>query len=98
MIQEVEYEFGCRDMDQQSIDFKLYESKFENPRTIRKATKLALLSVPLPQDFDRRRHSVFVKFFFGETTIRVTGRLSTKEAIEKELVLQFHFDVMKQHK
>ncbi|ETO06199.1 hypothetical protein RFI_31196 [Reticulomyxa filosa] len=57
----------------------MYRSEEIDPGVITGCERLGCIEIPLPEDFDDVKDSGYVRFYFGETMIRVTITMKGKE-------------------
>ncbi|ETO07381.1 hypothetical protein RFI_30012, partial [Reticulomyxa filosa] len=71
----------------------IYRSEKIDPGVITKCKRLGNIKVPFPEDFDNLKDSYDVRFYFGETMIRVTVTIKGKEYVEHEVHIKFDFNI-----
>ncbi|ETO31420.1 hypothetical protein RFI_05701 [Reticulomyxa filosa] len=89
----VELEFQKSKKDQKSANIVIYCSDQVKPTVITGSQRLGEITVYFPDDFDTETNSLRVRFYFGNTTIRVTAAIKGEKWIEKELQIKYDFDL-----
>ncbi|ETO24491.1 hypothetical protein RFI_12667, partial [Reticulomyxa filosa] len=67
----------------------VYCSNKRNPGVITGCKLLGEIAIPLPEDFDSVQDKLTVRFYLGETVIRVTVKTKANECTENELVIKY---------
>ncbi|ETO05150.1 hypothetical protein RFI_32245, partial [Reticulomyxa filosa] len=78
---------------EKTIFITIYRSEEIDPRVITGCERLGCIKIPYPEDFDAVKDSIYVRFYFGETMIRVTITMKGKEYVEHEEQIKYDFGV-----
>ncbi|ETO12368.1 hypothetical protein RFI_25009, partial [Reticulomyxa filosa] len=101
--QIVEHEFGSSKGEwwDSSFDYvdttTIYSSDEKNPLVVSGLKPLATLHVRLPRELQSNKFKVSNRFYFGNTTLRVTTLITTADGkcIEKEVSLDYDYSIEK---
>ncbi|ETO04984.1 hypothetical protein RFI_32413, partial [Reticulomyxa filosa] len=70
----------------------IYRTEEIDPVVITGCKCLGRIKVPFPKDFDDLKDELYVRFYFGESMIRVTMTMKGKEYVEHEVQIKYSFD------
>ncbi|ETO13059.1 hypothetical protein RFI_24316, partial [Reticulomyxa filosa] len=87
--QMTERSFTKPSKDKENTYVAIYRSEEHNPSVTTKCKCLGVIEIPFPKDFDDVKDCFYVRFYFGETMIRVTVCIKGKEYIEYEKKINF---------
>ncbi|ETO15887.1 hypothetical protein RFI_21477 [Reticulomyxa filosa] len=91
--QTVERSYGKRSKNKKTARVSIYRSEERDPGVITGCERLGKLDIPYPNDFDETKDKFYVRFYFGETMIRVTVIMKGKEYVEHEVQIKYDFGV-----
>ncbi|ETO01721.1 hypothetical protein RFI_35718 [Reticulomyxa filosa] len=91
--QMVEHRYSKRSKERKNMNVIIYRSEEEDPGVITGCKHLGRIEIPYPEDFDDVKDRIYVRFYFGETMIRVTITVKGKEYIEHEVQIKYDFGV-----
>ncbi|ETN98488.1 hypothetical protein RFI_39007 [Reticulomyxa filosa] len=89
--QMIEKKYIPGSKNEKSVYISIYRSEEIDPGVITEHKYLGKVQVPHPEDFDNMKDSYDVRFYFGETMIRVTVTIKGKEYVEKEEEIRYDF-------
>ncbi|ETO35406.1 hypothetical protein RFI_01659 [Reticulomyxa filosa] len=101
--QVVEHEFGSSKVEWWGSSFDyidtttIYSSDEKNPLVVSGLKPLATLYIRLPRELQSNKLKVSNRFYFGNTTLRVTTLITTTDGkcIEKEVYLDYDYSIEK---
>ncbi|ETO20107.1 hypothetical protein RFI_17109 [Reticulomyxa filosa] len=89
--QMVQHSYNKSQKNQKKAHAAIFCSEERDPGITNGCRCLGSIEVPFPEDFDDIKDSLFVRFYFGETIIRVTIIIKGKEYLEKEIQIKYEY-------
>ncbi|ETO04289.1 hypothetical protein RFI_33109, partial [Reticulomyxa filosa] len=86
--QVIQHSYSKTSKREKAVHVKIYRSEEGDPGVITKCTRLGEIKVPYPANFNNE-DKYFIRFYFGETVIRVTVTIKGKEYVEKEQQINY---------
>ncbi|ETO03328.1 hypothetical protein RFI_34082 [Reticulomyxa filosa] len=91
--QMVEHSYSKRSKSDKIALTLIYRSEEIDPGVITGCERLGCIEIPYPEDFDAVKDCFYVRFYFGETMIRVTITIKGREYVEHEVQIKYDFGV-----
>ncbi|ETO10537.1 hypothetical protein RFI_26840 [Reticulomyxa filosa] len=93
ILQMVEHSYSKPSKSSKTALTTIYRSEEIDPGVITECERLGCIDIPYPEDFDDVKDCFHVRFYFGETMIRVTVTMKGREYVEHEVQIKYDFGV-----
>ncbi|ETO23187.1 hypothetical protein RFI_13999 [Reticulomyxa filosa] len=90
MVEEI---YSKRNKNKKNAVILIYSSEERDPGVTTGCDFLGRLDIPYPSDFDAQKDIFYVRFYFGQSIIRVTVNMKGREYTEHEVQIKYDHGV-----